>query len=86
MDDTNSCLVDCKLIPVRKGEYLYDDDRFRWADPDTDHAAYWMQRLVDDAEFRKRIAARGRDDIRTRFTYARAATLMRRRLSDLGLL
>jgi glycosyltransferase involved in cell wall biosynthesis len=86
MDDANSCLVDCVLVPIRKGEYLYDDDRFRWAEPDVGQAANWMTRLADDAEFRTRIAERGRNDIRTRFTYANAAALMRRRLSELGLL
>jgi len=85
MDDDNSCLVDCTLVPVRKGEYLYYDERFRWADPDVEHAAHWMRRLVDDAGFRMRIAARGQHDIRTRFTPANAAALMRRRLSELGL-
>ncbi|MEP7181739.1 MAG: SEC-C metal-binding domain-containing protein [Betaproteobacteria bacterium] len=86
MDDDNSCLVDCTLVPIRKGEYLYDDERFRWADPDVGQAARWMQRLVDDAGFRTRIAARGRHDIRTRFTHANAAALMRHRLSELGLM
>jgi len=86
MDDANSCLVDCAMVPVGKGEYLYDDERFRWADPDVGQAANWMVRLADDTEFRTRIAARGRNDIRVRFTYANAAILMRRRLSELGLL
>ena len=84
MDDSNSCLVDCTLIPIRKGEYLYNDARFRWADPDIDHAAYWMKRIVDDAEFCKRIAARGQDDIRSRFTYANAAALIRKAASGAG--
>ena len=86
MDDSNSCLVDCTLVPIGKGEYLYNDARFRWADPDIDHAAYWMKRIVDDTGFRTRIAARGRDDIRSRFTYASAAALIRKRLAELGLL
>jgi len=86
MDENNSCLVDCTLVPVKKGEYLYDDERFRWADPDVDHAARHMRRLVDDEAYRKRIAAQGRRDIRTRFTHASAAALMRKRLRELGLL
>jgi glycosyltransferase involved in cell wall biosynthesis len=86
MNPDNSCLVDYELVPIRKGEYLYDDERFRWADPDIGQAAYYMQRLADDAEFRARIAERGKLDIRTRFTQANAAALMRRRLRELGLL
>ncbi len=86
MDADNSCLVDYRLIPIRKGEYLYDDERFRWADPDLVQASHWMARLVDDVEFRTRIAQRGQRDIRGRFTHANAAALMRGRLNELGLL
>jgi hypothetical protein len=45
-----------------------------------------MARLVDDVEFRTRIARRGQHDIRSRFTHANAAALMRGRLTELGLL
>jgi len=86
MDADNSCLVDYRLVPIRKGEYLYDHERFRWADPDLAQASRWMARLADDAEFRTRIAQRGQQDIRSRFTHLNAAALMRGRLTELGLL
>jgi len=86
MDGHNSCLVDYSLVPIAKGEYLYDDERFQWAEPDIEQAAQYMRRLADDAQFRARIAARGQHDIRTRFTHANAANLMRERLRELGLL
>jgi glycosyltransferase involved in cell wall biosynthesis len=86
MDADNSCLVDYQLVPIRKGEYLYDDERFRWAEPDLAQASQWMTRLVDDVEFRTRIARRGQQDIQSRFTHANAAALMRGRLTELGLL
>jgi glycosyltransferase involved in cell wall biosynthesis len=86
MDDANSCLVDCTMIPIRKGEYLYDDARYQWADPDIEQASNWMRKLVDDVEFRGRIARRGREDIHARFTYTDAAARIRRRLADLSLL
>jgi glycosyltransferase involved in cell wall biosynthesis len=86
MNEHNSCLVDYSLIPVKRGEYLYDDDRFRWADPDIDQAAQYMGRLVDDADYRGQLAERGRRDIRTRFTRENTAALMRQRLQELGLL
>jgi glycosyltransferase involved in cell wall biosynthesis len=86
MNDDNSCLVDCELVPVRKGEYLYDDERFRWAEPDLDQAAHYMRRLVDDAAFRERIARNGQDSIRSRFNGAAAAASIRRRLEELGFL
>jgi hypothetical protein len=85
MNRENSCLVDYELIAVRKGDYLYDDERFRWADPDIGHAAHYMLRVAGDAEFRNRIASRGQHDVRSRFTPAATATLLRRRLLELGL-
>jgi hypothetical protein len=79
-------LVDFKLVPVRKGEYLYDDERFRWADPDVEQAAYHMRRLVDDGEFRDRIARSGQRSIRERFTPVASAALIRQRLGELAML
>ena len=86
MDGENSCLVPYEMVPVGKGDYLYDDATFRWAEPDVDRAAYYMRRLADDAEFRTCIARRGRDTIRSRFSSAATAALMRKRLSELGML
>jgi glycosyltransferase involved in cell wall biosynthesis len=86
MDKGNSCLVDYAMIPVNRGEYLYDDDRFRWADPDIEQAAHYMRRLADDAEYRSQVAERGQREIKTRFTPANTAALMRQRLQELGLL
>ncbi len=86
MDPENSCLVDFGLVPVRKGEYLYNDARSRWADPDVEQAAYHMRRLVDDSDFRNRIAQRGQGTIRTRFNRAATAALVRGRLGELGLI
>jgi hypothetical protein len=74
------------LVPVGKGEYLYDDERFHWAQPDVDQAADCMRRLVDDADFRQRIARNGQQTIRTRFTPAATAALIRERLGTLGLI
>ncbi len=85
MNPDNSCLVDYELVPIGKGEYLYDDERFLWADPDVEQAAYYMRRLADDAAFRRRIAEQGKLDIRSRFTRAKAAAMMRQRLRELDL-
>jgi len=86
MNEDNSCLVGFQLVPVGKGEYLYDDARFRWAEPDTEQAARHMRRLVDDQAFRQRIAHQGQVAIRTRFTPSVTAGLIRHRLAELGLL
>ena len=82
MNESNSCLVNFELVPLAEGDYLYADPRFHWAEPDVEHAAHHMRRLVDDAAFRNRIAATGRHDVRTRFTRAATAALIKRRLLE----
>ena len=86
MNQTNSCLVDYQLIPVKLGEYLYHDERFRWANPDEAHAAAYMERLVDDVAYREQIARQGKQDVRSRFTTTNTAALMRARLTKIGML
>lgn len=86
MNEANSGLVNYSLAPIRKGEYLYDDPGFFWAEPDEGHAAYLMAKLVDDATYRNRIAAQGREDIRRGFNYAVTAERMKSRLLEIGVL
>ena len=86
MNDDNSCLVGYRLVPVVKGEYLYDDERYRWAEPDVDQAARWMKVLVDDQAFRERIARRAQADMRAKFSPANTAALIRQRLQQIGAL
>lgn len=84
MDASNSLLVDYRLVPVAPGEYLVDDERFVWADPDVASAARCMRELADDSALRARITAAGQREIATRFTRERSAALIRERLEALG--
>lgn len=63
MTPENSCLVNYRLTPVAEGEYSYHSGQ-RWAEPDIDHAACYMRRLVDDKNFAAHIGARAAQDIR----------------------
>ena len=54
-----------------------------WAEPDIEHAASYMARLVDDAPWRQRIALEGQRTIRTDFAPRRVGTLYRNRLKQL---
>jgi FkbM family methyltransferase len=85
MNEGNSLLVDYRIVPVAPGEYLVDDERFVWADPDIESAARHMRSLADDAALRIRLAAAGQREIRTRFTRERTASLLRQRLVELGM-
>ncbi len=86
MHEGNSALVDYRIIPVKPGEYLYDDPRFVWADPDVDDAARHLRRLADDAAWRERITAAGQHDIRTRFSREQTAAGIVARMAELGVM
>ena len=86
MNETNSLLVDYRLVPVSRGDYLVDDERFVWAEPDIASAARCMRLLAEDAALRERLVAAGQAEIATRFTRERTAALIRERLEALGVL
>ncbi|WP_312785460.1 glycosyltransferase family 4 protein [Stenotrophomonas indicatrix] len=62
MDEGNSFLVDYSLVPVRPGQYPHAEGQV-WAEPDIDHAAKQMQRVVADPEHALRVAQAGRATI-----------------------
>ena len=86
MNEGNSLLVAYRLIPVAPGEYLVDDARFVWADPDIESAARHMRSLADDPALQARLAAAGQQTIRNEFTREHTARLLRQRLLELGML
>jgi glycosyltransferase involved in cell wall biosynthesis len=59
MDETNSLLVDYRLVDVGAGEYPFPEGQV-WAEPDVDRAAGLMRRLVDDRAFGHELGARAR--------------------------
>jgi glycosyltransferase involved in cell wall biosynthesis len=83
MTPENSCLVNYRLVPVGEGEYLHYVGQ-RWADPDVNHAATYMRRLVDDREFAARIGAQAAIDIRDKLSPRSAAELIIQRLKALS--
>jgi glycosyltransferase involved in cell wall biosynthesis len=58
--------VEYRLVPVGEGAYLHTDGQ-HWAQPDIDHAAWAMRRLVDDNAWYQEIAGRGRALIREEY-------------------
>ena len=82
--EDNSCLVKYDLIPVGENEYPFAKDQV-WADPDVDHAAWCMRRLVEDEGYRKSIAARGQLYIRDHHNCSVIGERYLARLRELGL-
>ena len=58
MDDDNSLLVDCEVVPVRGTIPPYTVPGARWAEPSIDHAAELMRRVYDDVPFREALGQR----------------------------
>lgn len=81
----NSCLVDYKLIDVLPHQYHFSEGQ-QWADADVDHAADYMQRLVNDREFANRLGLAAREQILTHHSAKAAGARYRARLDALGLL
>ncbi|MDP2183785.1 MAG: glycosyltransferase family 4 protein [Actinomycetota bacterium] len=66
-NDRNSCLVGYKLIPVQPTHKVYDPANLageaRWADPDVEEAAQFMQRLATDKALRSTLGQRAKADM-----------------------
>ncbi len=73
MTPETSLLVDCKIVPVAEGAYLFGEGQV-WADPSVDHAVELIGGLIDDPEGSRALGARARRHIRTHFS-ARAIGL-----------
>jgi glycosyltransferase involved in cell wall biosynthesis len=85
MDSGNSCPVAYDLVTLLRTYGVYEAGQ-QWAEPDVEHAAHLMRRIVDDASHRSRVAERARETIRTRFSPAAAGARYQQRLAFLGLL
>jgi len=83
MNRENSCLVDYSLIPVKPEDYAYYEGGWMWADPDLDDAARYMRKLVNDPEYRQRIASRAAADIAAHYSQEVMGRAISKRLSVL---
>lgn len=83
MNVRNSCPVDYEIITLDRDFGLYYKKGNRWADPDIEHAAWYMVKLVEDVPWRQLIAMKGMETIRNRFSPTQVGTLIRNRLARL---
>ena len=85
MNQANSCLVDCQLVPVGKKDYPYGEGQV-WAEPDLEMASHLMVRLVEDPALARKIGHAGADYIRQYHSFAAIGARYRRRLESLHLI
>jgi glycosyltransferase involved in cell wall biosynthesis len=81
----NSLLVDYQLVRVRALEYPFHRNQV-WAQPDEDHAARQMRRLVDEPGLAKELGRRGAALMRTEYSYKPIGKRYLDRLKEIGAL
>ncbi|THF79053.1 glycosyltransferase family 4 protein [Cohnella fermenti] len=83
MSPGNSGAVRYRLQPLGRDFGPYRSEQV-WAEPDVEHAAFLMRKVVYDEEWRARISAEGRLTIRTTFSPAASGLAMARRLAQIA--
>ncbi|XEC93402.1 glycosyltransferase family 4 protein [Paenibacillus tarimensis] len=85
MNPMNSCLVKYTLSKVGEDWGPYKGYQ-TWAEPDLEHAASHMKKLVELPEWRNSIAAMGKETIETHFSPRAAGELIKQRLHRLNMI
>lgn len=83
MTTANSCLVDYRMVPVRRGEYPYAEGQ-QWADPDPRHAAQHMRSLYEDRALGRRLGEAAARDMAQNFSVEACMNVLAQRLSQVG--
>ena len=83
-NDQNSCLVDYRLIPIEEHQYVMPTGQV-WADPDEDHAAWYMSKLVNESAYATMVGAQARDYMLKNFSAEVIGQKYRARLAELGI-
>jgi glycosyltransferase involved in cell wall biosynthesis len=72
MSETNSFLVDYSMISTKNAtELIYQNLQSRWADPDVEAAARFMQIIDNDDRIVKKIGIKGSVDIKNLLSFER---------------
>lgn len=83
MTSKNSCVVDYELIPLQKDHGPYEKGQL-WAEPDVDHAAWYMKKLVADAAYAGKTGRAGQTTIRNDFSLQKTGGRYVDRLRDIA--
>lgn len=83
-DQNNGYPVRFELITLDEAAGPYPAGS-TWADPDVEHAALELRRLVDDPEERERLGRRARRDLEERYSFAAVGKNLARRVEEIFL-
>jgi len=84
MTDDNCCPVDYKIVELDKDYGPYGKG-CHWAEPSVNHAAAYMQRLVEDKHYYETIAQNGKEHIKDKFSPTAICKIAENRLRQLKL-
>lgn len=82
MHEANSACVEYRLVRLERDYGPYKRGQ-QWADPDIEHAAWWMRRLRADAGVRDTIIRRAARDIAESLSPPRVGSIVARRLASI---
>ncbi len=69
MNEHNSCPVKYKLVRVAEEEYCFVERDAVWAEPDIEHAVYYMKKVFTEREFAANIGRVARDYIKEHHSF-----------------
>jgi GT2 family glycosyltransferase len=83
MNQTNSACVEYRLVALDQGHGPYRAGQI-WADPDVEHAAWWMRRIHEDQELRDTMTKRAVRDIAELLSARHVGALIAGRLRNIS--
>jgi glycosyltransferase involved in cell wall biosynthesis len=82
MTDDNCIAINYELVKLGQDYGPYKADQ-HWAEPDLEHAAHWMKRLVAEPELARAIGLRGRQTIASEFSPEKVGRIIQQRLEQI---
>lgn len=82
MNNENACMVDYKLITLKKDYVMYKKGN-RWAEPDINQAAMYMKKLYEDETFYKEISIKAQNYIKNNLNLEVASKKIQNRVNQI---
>jgi glycosyltransferase involved in cell wall biosynthesis len=83
VDDQTGCPVRYRIVTLDRSHGPYSKGQ-TWAEPEVEHAAWWMRRVVEDPALARRLGAAARARIEEKFSPALVGARYRRRLEAIA--
>ncbi|WJH27529.1 glycosyltransferase [Paenibacillus sp. CC-CFT742] len=84
MNHDNSCLVSYTLVNLKQDFGPYKAYQY-WADPDIEHASYYMRKLYDDRNYYEQLSSKGEAYIKQHFSPHTIGGLIQKRLEYISI-